>query len=133
MTKCAPLYAIALLLLACDTSSKRAEPEPTKASQPTFYCQRAATNRGEPIPFGTRTCDRQPLQEAVYGPSFTSPIAYCFTRSMLGIPPAHWGPETVESCSPTPSECKEDHDSVGSVGGQPPVKTECHKEQLAGR
>jgi hypothetical protein len=70
---------------------------------------------------------------AEFGPTFSTPIAYCFTRSMLDPLPAHWLPQTVESCSPTPAECKEDHDSVWTgTGGQPPVKTECHKEELAG-
>lgn len=126
------------LLFACDRKSQEQGPggstqaaAQAPAAPSVFYCQRAAVAGKDPIPNGSRVCETHPLDESTYGPLFTTPIAYCYTRSMMGFAPPHWEAQTIESCSPTPSECQDDYDQTGrGPGGQPPVKTKCHKVEL---
>jgi len=127
------MWFCVMLPFACNTApSKAGAPTSTlKPEQPTFYCQHSAVYQGKPLAGGTRACERHPLG-ADYGSAFTTPIAYCYTRSMLDSAFGGWGTATMESCSPTSSECRKDHDDVGTgASGQPPVKTECHKEEIA--
>jgi len=79
------------------------------------------------------------MDQSYYGPTFTTPMAYCFTASKVVESGDHrhhaglaWSTATEERCSPTPAECAGDHDWLGKRAmGPPPVKTACHEEVLS--
>lgn len=131
------LLVAAVALVACGRSSCSANQKPE--ARGTFTCQRKAIvlkDGQERETYGARICERHPIDESTYGPSFTTPTAYCFTaskvvqsgdrRNRLGLA---WSTATEERCSPTQWECAGDHDWLGRRDmGPPPVKTACHEE-----
>lgn len=130
----AKLLIAAVVLVACGRSSCSAKQKPEG-----FTCQRKAVKLKNGVEFetyGARVCERHPIDEKSYGPSFTTPTAYCFTASKVveAVDERHravftWGAATEERCSPTPFECAGDHDWLGRRGmGPAPIKTDCHKE-----
>jgi hypothetical protein len=132
----AKLLIAAVLLVACGRSSCS-----DQKPQATFTCQRKAIvlKDGQELDtYGARICERHPIDERTYGPSFTTPTAYCFTASKVAQSSDQsrrvglaWSTETEERCSPTSWECAGDHDWLGKHAmGPAPIKTACRKEDL---
>jgi hypothetical protein len=133
----AKLPIVLIMLAACGRSSSCGEQKPKVRG--IFTCQRKAVtlkDGHEVETYGARVCERRPMDESFYGPTFTTAIAYCFTASTMVLDQARrggvsWGAGTEERCSPTPEECAGNHDWLGKRAmGRPPVKTACRKEEL---
>jgi hypothetical protein len=129
--------AVALALVACDHKHDSASDSQSKVGL--FTCQRSAVvvSGGQETPVDTRICEAHALDEGFYGPTFTTPIAYCFTCSKIvegptgGALPVVWGSATEDRCSPTVDECAKERELVtNAIQGPPPVKTGCHKEEF---
>jgi hypothetical protein len=116
-----------------DKSDTKQAPAPRETASPgkMFHCQldpkKAPGHHEDNEP---RMCDRAELDEAMFGPSFAVPSAYCYSASKLkfGSAPQWSKTETTEHCFATIAECETDRKNLGSGAlGPPPVKLDCSK------